>query len=254
MKKIFFLLFAIIIFTGCNSDDDNDTTGQNANVTFSFTHNWDGANFTNANFGNTNYTNANGDVLNIERLRYLISNIKFKKANGETVVFDGYHLVDVSQTGTLSFSPSLNAPLDNYSSMTFIFGLVEANNISGAYPDLNSVSWNWPDMLGGGYHFMQMDGNYQIENSSFAPFNFHHGTARVSEGIFEQNFFEVNLAGFTLTSDADIEIKMNIAEWFKNPNTWDLNVYNTDLMMNYTAQKLMQQNGGSVFSLGTVSQ
>lgn len=253
MKNIYFLLLAILVVAGCSSDDDN-TTDQDANVTFVFTQNWDGTDFTNANLGNTNYTNENGDVLNIERLRYLISNVKLKKANGEIVAFDGYHLVDVSQPGTLSFSPTLDAPLDTYTGISFIFGLEEANNISGAYPDLNAVSWNWPDMLGGGYHFMQMDGNYQTEDSSFAPFNFHHGTARVSEGVFEQNFFEVDLPGFTITSDIDIEIEMNIAEWFKNPNTWDLNVYNTDLMMNYTAQKLIQQNGATVFSLGTVNQ
>jgi len=47
---------------------------------------------------------------------------------------------------------------------------------------------------------------------------------------------------------------MNIAEWFKNPYTWDLNVYNTMLMPNYTAQKLIQKQGYSVFNLGSVSQ
>jgi hypothetical protein len=47
---------------------------------------------------------------------------------------------------------------------------------------------------------------------------------------------------------------MNIAEWFKNPNTWDLNVLNTVLMPNFDAQILMHQNGKSVFSLGAVQE
>jgi hypothetical protein len=53
-----------------------------------------------------------------------------------------------------------------------------------------------------------------------------------------------------ITSDITIEIKMNIAEWFKNPNTWNLNELNTILMPNFEAQKMMSANGKSVFSLG----
>ena len=30
--------------------------------------------------------------------------------------------------------------------------LFKADNIDGEYVDLNSASWNWPGMLGGGYH------------------------------------------------------------------------------------------------------
>jgi len=51
-----------------------------------------------------------------------------------------------------------------------------------------------------------------------------------------------------------MEIKMNIAEWYKNPNTWDLNTLHAPLMPNYNAQKQMNQNGQSVFSIGTITQ
>jgi hypothetical protein len=47
---------------------------------------------------------------------------------------------------------------------------------------------------------------------------------------------------------------MNIAEWFKNPTIWDLNELNTVLMPNFNAQKLMSENGKSVFSLGEINQ
>ena len=35
---------------------------------------------------------------------------------------------------------------------------------------------------------------------------------------------------------------MNIAEWFKTPNTWDLNALNNMLMPNFDAQILMFEN------------
>ena len=47
---------------------------------------------------------------------------------------------------------------------------------------------------------------------------------------------------------------MNIAEWFKNPNTWDLNVLNNMLMPNFDAQVSIFENGQNVFSLKSVKQ
>ena len=46
---------------------------------------------------------------------------------------------------------------------------------------------------------------------------------------------------------------MNLAEWFKNPITWNLDDLHIMLMPNYQAQKMINQNGRSVFSLGQTS-
>jgi len=70
----------------------------------------------------------------------------------------------------------------------------------------------------------------------------------------QDTFFEVNLGTVTITDDTNIEIKMNIAEWFKNPHTWNLNDLDTVLMPNSAAQIMMYDNGQSVFSLGTITQ
>ena len=72
--------------------------------------------------------------------------------------------------------------------------------------------------------------------------------------ILDDTSFEVDLGNVTINNNAEIEIKMNIAEWFKNPNTWDLNQLNTVLMPNFNAQKMMSANGKSVFSLGQITQ
>jgi hypothetical protein len=72
--------------------------------------------------------------------------------------------------------------------------------------------------------------------------------------IFQDTSFDVDLGAIKITNNTTIEIKMNIAEWFKNPNTWNLNELNTVLMPNFEAQKMMSANGKSVFSLGNVTQ
>ena len=89
-------------------------------------------------------------------------------------------------------------------------------------------------------------------------FNYHVisavNTADPNNLIFQDTSFKVDLGVVSISATTEIEIKMNIAEWFKNPNTWDLNVLNTVLMPNFDAQILMHQNGKSVFSLGTVQE
>lgn len=71
--------------------------------------------------------------------------------------------------------------------------------------------------------------------------------------ILEDTSFEVEIGTFELSKNTAIEIKMNVAEWFKNPNLWDLNVLNTVLMPNFDAQKMMSENGRNVFDVGTIS-
>jgi hypothetical protein len=251
MKKILILLIAIPFFVGCISDDNVNTV--QATLKFDFTHNWDGEPISNDDLGLTTFINANGDELMIERLRYLVSNVRLYRENGTSTLLQGYQLIDVSSSGTLSFSTNENMPEGNYNFISFTLGFSEGFNTSGIYSDLNATSWNWPEELGGGYHFLQMDGTYTTPEGQ-QPFNYHMGTARVGAGVFEANYIEVFVSrNFSIEGNTNFEFRMNVAEWFKNPHIWDLNEYNTDLMMNYTAQKRMNDNGQTAFSLGPVT-
>lgn len=251
MKKIFILLVAIPIFVACSSDDDANSN--TVSVTLKFSQNWEGVPVAPSDLSSTVYTNELGNQLNISSLRYLISKMELKNSEGEIITVGGFQLVDLSNPDTFTFESLAAIAPGNYT-FSFVYGFNEQDNQSGVYPELNQVSWNWPEMLGGGYHFLQLDGNYNV-NSDPSPFNFHNGTARVGEDDFEQNFVVFNFSNtLNINSNTNtIEIKMDISEWFKNPHTWDLNEYNTDLMMNYTAQKMMQDNAYSVFSIQTVS-
>ena len=236
----------------CTYDQTEEETNDHSHITFTFTHNFDGTPVSNTTFNQFNYVNANDDTLSISKLRYLISDVRLYKSNGDSIVIEGYQLVDVTNGTGLTYTTTKDIPHDTYTGVSFIFGFDSVDNISNNYADLNVVNWNWPSMLGGGYHFMQMEGMYK-EQGNDSTYAYHHGTAKVSTGVYEQNYFKADMTGVTLSkANANIEIKMNIAEWYKNPNTWDLNTYHSMLMPNYTAQKMMQANGATVFSLGTV--
>ena len=251
MKKIALLLILAIAFVGCNDDDDSPS---NVVMSIVLSQNWDGTNVTATDLETTEYTNQNGEVLKISRLRYLISKVTLYNSFGDAIELDGYNLVDISDENTLSFTKNAVFPPGTYTRITFVYGFNEEDNIDDAYGDLNVADWAWPDMLGGGYHFMQQDGTFIDTNGDTQLYNYHNGTARVSAGVFEQNFISVDLNDLSINSNSTIDIKMNIAEWYKNPNTWDLNTLSGGLMGNYDAQIMMNENGQNVFSVDVVTQ
>jgi hypothetical protein len=255
MKKIISLFLIMFAFLSCKNEVEccvNPTT----NVTLKFTHNWDGTPLTSSDFNDFKFTTENGESLSINRLRYLLSNIRLINGN-DIYTFSDYNLIDLESEKGLSLSLPQSIFSGSYE-LKFNFGFADVDNKDGVYQDLNSVSFDVPGMLGGGYHYMQFDGKYKDVNNADAGFNYH--TIRAvnrtdpTNLIFEDTSFEVDLGTLSFINNAEITIKADISEWFKNPNTWNLNELNTVLMPNFEAQKLMSANGKSVFSLGEITQ
>ncbi len=255
LRSIFILM--LLALYSCESNDTIVTP--NGRIALTFTHSWDGTAVTSADFNTIKFTNENGEQLSIERLRYLISKVTLTTFNNEKLVLNGYNLVDVTNGTNLSFMPTTFIPIGNYSNVSFTFGFDNDDNyLESGYADLNSANFNVPAMLGGGYHYMQFDGKFINSSNAEQGFNYHAIRAVSNPGpnpTFPQNtFFEVNLGPVTFSSGTILNIEMNIAEWFKNPNKWDLNILNQMLMPNADAQILMFENGQNVFSLKSVSQ
>jgi hypothetical protein len=248
MKKQHCLLILILILVTRCSEEKECCVQPQFSITLNFTHHWNGLKITPQDFNELKFTNENGELLSIERLRYIISNISL--INGKN-----YHLIDVGENaGTSITVPELTN--ESYA-LSFRFGFSDEDNTDGTYQDLNSASFSVPGMLGGGYHFMQFDGKYIDKNNEASGFNYHMIKAVDKTDPdnlkFEDTSFEVNLGTVVVASNPEIEIKMNLAEWFKNPNTWNLNELNSILMPNFEAQKMMHENGDSIFSLGAVN-
>lgn len=255
MKFYLTILTFALVFVACEKDNDDNISPVTV-VKFKFTHKWEETEVSNSDFNSIQFTNAYGNELSIERLRYLISKIKLTKNTGEVITIDEYNLVDLQDVNSLNFSTNQTVALGSYSDISFVFGFTNEDNTDGTYADLNSASWNVPAILGGGYHYMQMDGKYINSSNVESGYNYHAIRAVDNPGsnpTFPQDtFFEVSLGEITLTGATEITIAMNIAQWFKQPNTWNLNEYNQMLMPNSTAQILMYQNGQNVFNLVSI--
>ena len=255
MKFNLTILTFALVFVACEKDNDDNISPVTV-VNFKFTHKWEETEVSNSDFNSIQFTNAYGNELSIERLRYLISKIKLTKNTGEVITIDEYNLVDLQDVNSLNFSTNQTVALGSYSDISFVFGFTNEDNTDGTYADLNSASWNVPAILGGGYHYMQMDGKYINNSNVESGYNYHAIRAVDNPGsnpTFPQDtFFEVSLGEITLTGATEITIAMNIAQWFKQPNTWNLNEYNQMMMPNSTAQILMYQNGQNVFNLVSI--
>lgn len=253
-KRILAIICFSIVITSCS--EDKDIILYPVAITLNFNHSWNGTEITNADFGQLKFTNENDQILSIERLRYVVSEVSLTHESGEVTVLNDYNLVDLTTNEGMSFRTSEGILPGEYSAVTFRFGLKRADNTDGAYPDLNTVNFNVPALLGGGYHFMQFDGKYINTASVEAPFNYHVISAidptSVNDAV--DTSFTLNVGAATIGSNTNITIQMEVSEWFKNPNTWDLNEYDINLMGNYDVQLLMNQNGSSVFDLVSITQ
>lgn len=249
MKIRMILMVFVLLFSYSCAKQKTPLEGQ---IRFKFSHNWDEVAVSQSDFSSLKFTNANGEKISIERLRYLISKITLTHENGQTTILDGHHLIDLENPESLRFTITENILLGRYMKASMIFGFDEKDNQDGVYQDLNVASWNVPGMLGGGYHYMQFDGKFIDQAGDTSNFNY-HAIRAVNRSdpenlIFQETFFEIDLGGLNLNNQTEIEVKMNIAEWFKNPNLWNLNQISTMMMPNFDAQVKISQNGRSVFS------
>ena len=250
LNKNLFLLLLVVCFAACETNDDPI---ENTSVSIDFSHRFNQQPVTSNNFNALQYTNGFGTTLSLSRLRYLISEISFTNQQGIKTLVKDYQLIDVGEnTGMLI--DGITLPEGTYS-LNMRFGFSETANTSSIYPDLNAASWNVPQMLGGGYHYMQMEGRFLDINNQESIYAYHTISAVKNPGpdnIREDTSIELTLGEINITQDTiQINVTMDIDQWFENPNLWDLNLLNGMLMGNYAAQKLMQENGQTVFSLQT---
>jgi methanobactin biosynthesis MbnP-like protein len=170
---------------------------------------------------------------------------------------EGHNLIDVTNGTSLSFTPNESIPIGDYTNVSFTFGFTNEDNIDGEYTDLNSASWNVPAMLGGGYHYMQLEGKFVDDIATETGYQYHAIRAVDVSGVepeFQDTFFQVDLGLVTISDTITFDISMNVAEWFKNPNQWNLNELHSLLMPNFDAQIMMFQNGENVFELDRITQ
>lgn len=233
------LLFSGVILTSCKEAEEEVANNIKLNI-----HMLHYVGNDEAEYDTIRYTNALGNAYSVVRLQYFISDFRLQKTDGTEVFIDEAHYVDASIPESLVYTPGEKIPEGNYESISFIFGLSAEKNTNGRFPNPPENNMEWPPALGSGYHYMKLEG--KIDSSGvISNYQAHTGPTNGN-----QNFIQVDLsqAAFEAKgSEKTIFIKMNINNWWENPNTFDLNQM-SGIMGNQQIQEKLRENGVDVFT------
>lgn len=211
------------------------------------------------------YTNEAGNQYLVTEIQWFLSNITLQNEQGEVYTLTHreaenlantplervfYIDTNLPGTGTLAMAP---IPCGRYVALRFTFGLDEQDNRTGLFTDPPESNMFWPEPLGGGYHYMKLNGKYLDGNGQLAPLNIHLGIGQDSTlTTFYQNAFTVELPIDleVLENEENIlPLNMNIDNWFCGPHSYDFQTFGSAIMQNQEAQQLLKENGHDVFSI-----
>ena len=210
------------------------------------------------------YENEVGNQFLITEIQWFLSNIELKNEAGDWIMLHQPNLsdtldisrvyyidTDILESQTLHSSPVI---VGHYTAIRFTFGLDETDNYTGLFSDPPESEMFWPDMLGGGYHYMKLNGKYLNTEGRLAPLAIHLGIGQNEDFTeFYQNYFIVELPiDFNVKSNTEnqLDLTMVIDNWFRDPHTIDFNEFGSHIMQNQTAQRLLNGNGKDVFKIG----
>jgi len=257
---IFLLLLAVLIIS-CKKDKDEP---ESARMRIHFVHKVDAQPLIK---NQMIYTNAAGNNYEVTEIMYFISDLKLYRSDGtivEPATWDDICYIDTNIPSTLIWNLPGDIPAGVYDSITFTFGISEEKNKSFMFVNPPEVNMAWPDVLGGGYHYLMLNGWWLDNENVRRSFNFHLGIGQIYENNsgqvediigFVQNYFTVRPdgPGFEVKDGAliEAELTMHLENWFQNPHIYDHNQWGGSIMQNQAAMQMGCENGKKdVFTVG----
>ena len=214
------------------------------------------------------YQNAAANAYEVDELKYFISDARIYINGGNSILIsdnNSIHYVDLDVQNSLEWDITDLIPVGNYDSISFIFGLSEIRNQSNFFLNPPEVNMFWPEVLGGGYHYMMFNGKWRKPDTSIEAFNLHLGKGQIYSGTttnpdsiigFVHNYFRVSMpnSAFSISKNATTQINllMNINNWFNQPQVYDLNYWGPSVMQNQAAMNAIKENGQNVFSISSI--
>lgn len=205
------------------------------------------------------YVNTSGEYYNIKTLQYLISDITLHSSEGNDIILNKIHFIDTEAPSTLSFI-SEEIGYGNYTGISYRMGLENAINITDRYID-DSQDFHgnmfWPTVMGGGYHYMKLEGSFHkdIISGGFQKenYNTHTGALQMMNDPIRMDHSFSNTSNISLhlndnIGNINIDINMEIHNWFQNPNV--ITMTNNGIMGDMAIQMQLMENGmQDVFSV-----
>jgi len=186
------------------------------------------------------YQNDFGNVYGITKLEYYISDITFIGETGNKFTHHRVNYLNAKMDSTNVIHVE-NVPVGNYSHLELSIGLNSDSNLSNNLPStLENLNMFWPEPMGGGYHFIKMEGRF-VEGNGAKGYAMHVGTNTCLIAVtIEQPI--------VIGAQNQIELRMNINEWFRDPIIFDLATANY-IMGDQEKMLEIAGNGHNIFSI-----
>jgi hypothetical protein len=266
------LLMLLVSMAACGGDDDPATPDTPAVLDLHFKLNVDGAPLQ-LNTSAQQYTSPSGTKYGIRDLRFIVSDVTLHNDEGGAIVVKSVHYVNVNDPTTQTIHYS-GIPHANYTRVTFTFGLNASRNVRGFYPAIPNIM-EWPTDLGAdlGYHYMQLEGNYeQTPGGGSASYTTHTGARHLDgnsplyPGIVDDTAhhfaFDVS-AGFTPAhvhegGHGQLDITFNLNGWYMDHTPGDgvdtqYVLTSLPIMGDLDAQAKLSANGPGCFTARMVA-
>lgn len=242
--KLFLFFTLFLCLEGCEERDEK------VNISLSANYNVDAQTIV---LDTLIYHNDAGNQYLINEIQWFISHIEVKNEKNEWIALNeksDIHYLEYKANESNPFYWQ-SIPKGQYSALRFTFGLNEADNKTGLFSNPPESEMFWPEPLGGGYHYMKINGKWLADDGNLAPMCIHLGIGQ-NAGLteFYHNHFSVEIPFENPIgqNDASVTISMNINNWFRNPHLYDFRDFGSGIMQNQTAQQTLKENGCDVFS------
>lgn len=261
MKHIMYVFLFLLIPIACKKEGPQKLPENSGHLIFTFDHVFDDAPIVTDSLM---YTNAAGNKFMINELMYFISDVTLYAGGKSAFVFNetNIHYVNIETPGTLTWAPEDSIPAGVYDSIVFTFGIAKPTNKNGLFVNAPEVNMAWPDILGGGFHYMMLNGKWLDTAGVLQNANVHLGIGQLyksntmdTDSIYEyvDNAFRVtpkqSAFGIIQQQTVNIQITMHVDSWFKTPVLYDFNVFGGKIMMKQHAMKTLCNNGYDVFTV-----
>lgn len=263
-NALLFLLFACgLILSGCKkSNDKPDPTPSFGGISIQFRHVYNGVPLV---LDSLAWFDTYDNIFEINELQYFISDIRLHLHGGGAYQVDthnGIHYVDARIPSSHQWMPADQIPPSMYDSVSFTFGLNAVKNLSNRFPDPPERDMFWPELLGGGYHYMKLNTKWKGDSVvELRPFMMHLGIGQIYDPEnpdsiigFVQNFFFIKLDSSSFAVEAGkqkiLTVTMHLDRWFNGPpNAFNLFTLPQGIMQNQPLMHAVCLNGRGVFSV-----
>ncbi len=245
-------------------DPRNENAG--ARIDVAFDHDVAGAPLL---FDAMDYTTAEGNDYSVKTLRYIVSRVELVNATGGVVAGPLVHYRDAFEDGTRALSIE-HVPPASYTQLRITYGLDgELNKDPDQGGDLpQTPEWEamrWPTLWGGGYHYMQLEGDFRTEGDDVESFATHTGRRHAQDGWGGppdpepiEHYVDLTFSGLGLdaasTDHWEIRMVMDVNQWYEDPIEYDLDMYPRMMMMTTAAQDILEANAATVFRVESVAE